>query len=781
RRDEYSVGWVSALPLELRAALACLDEQHETLPRDSDDHNTYAFGRIHHHNVVFACLPSGDYGNNSAANVAVHMRRSFPSIHMLLLVGIAGGVPFPADVRLGDVVVGQRIVQHDLGKQLKGGEFLHTSTTYSLHSSVGTTLSLLRASLEPQCIGPELEHLRHSYPSLRRRLDRKRLSDDLHQNDYEHEDDARGCECCDSTKLTVRGERQDGNNSVVHYGTIESGDQVVKDAKLRDRIGKTHGALCIEMEAAGLKHDFPNLVVRGICDYADSHKNKEWQDYASATAAVFAKLFLLHTATVLQPAIDSRYEDIAEPHDDTCEWIMQHPSYLDWLDPSRMFSHHGFFWIRGKAGVGKSTAMKYLFEATQEGAESDHIVLSFFFHARGSELERSTTGMYRSILFQLLREVPQLQSVLESHESPPWSLNKLRSLLSKAVAMLQTRCLTLFIDALDECHEAEGLEMVRRFQREAKTAFANAVSLRICFSSRPYPVVDMRNGLQIVLNEQEGHALDLLRYVRSELSGWPVRLQQYLENAIMGKAQGVFLWAVLVLSLLSQDLRRGRVDDSRLAERLEQLTPGLSDLFKDIIHRDQRDLEDLKLCVQWILYSAMPLSPQDYYRAMMLGLDSRSGKSPGPWNANAVTDEVLANFITSTSRGLVEATGSFEPKMQFIHQSVKDYFIEQSGMKELFRDEAHDSASCHERLKYLCRSHYDLMKSDKQLFSREHQRRFPVYQGDWRPTKIISEPFNEYACIGMLYHAERAALGFSQLLFVSTLDLAEWRQFANLY
>ncbi|KAH7012558.1 uncharacterized protein B0I36DRAFT_436613 [Microdochium trichocladiopsis] len=540
-------------------------------------------------------------------------------------------------------------------------------------------------------------------------------------SNYEHKDNTRGCEICDSSRLAIRGKRRDGDGPVVHYGTIASGDQVFKNARLRDRIGKTHGALCIEMEAAGLKHDFPSLVIRGICDYADSHKKKEWQDYASAAAAVFAKLFLLHTATVARPAavaggseaeksewathmerqrevfkslwfaqIDSRYEDITDPQDDTCGWITQHPSYLDWLDPSQLFSHHGFFWIRGKAGVGKSTIMKYLFETTREGAGSDHIVLSFFFHARGGELERSTPGMYRSILFQLLREVPQLQAVLESHESPTWSLNKLRNLLTKAVSMLRTLCVTLFIDALDECDEEEGLAMVKGFQQEARTAFANAVSLRICFSSRPYPVVDMRNGLQIVLDEQEGHARDLRRYVQSELSGWPVGLQECLERTIMQKAQGVFLWAVLVLNLLSQDLRQGRVDASRLAERLERLPPGLGDLFKG--HDPQRSERHrgIQALCPVNSYASAPLSPEEYYQAMMIGLDPRSEESYASWDADSVTDEVLTRFITSTSRGLAEATRGHQPKVQFIHKSVKDYFIDQTGMKELFRSQPYD-------------------------------------------------------------------------------------------
>ena len=52
------------------------------------------------------------------------------------------------------------------------------------------------------------------------------------------------------------------------------------------------GVLCVEMEAAGLMDDFPCLVIRGICDYADSHKNKRWQPYAAATAAAYAKELL---------------------------------------------------------------------------------------------------------------------------------------------------------------------------------------------------------------------------------------------------------------------------------------------------------------------------------------------------------------------------------------------------------------------------------------------------------------------------------------------------------
>lgn len=79
----------------------------------------------------------------------------------------------------------------------------------------------------------------------------------------------------------------------MHYGLVASGNQVMKHGRTRDRWARELGILCFEMEAAGLMDYFPCLVIRGICDYADSHKNKQWQEYAAATAAAYAKEILL--------------------------------------------------------------------------------------------------------------------------------------------------------------------------------------------------------------------------------------------------------------------------------------------------------------------------------------------------------------------------------------------------------------------------------------------------------------------------------------------------------
>ncbi|KAJ0279455.1 hypothetical protein COL940_006721 [Colletotrichum noveboracense] len=107
--DEYTVGWVCALPLEMAAAKGMLDQIHPDLhQQDPADHNNYILGQIQGHNIVIACLPAGIYGTITAATVAKDLLRTFKSIRFGLLVGIGGGVPSRTnDIRLGDIVVGQ--------------------------------------------------------------------------------------------------------------------------------------------------------------------------------------------------------------------------------------------------------------------------------------------------------------------------------------------------------------------------------------------------------------------------------------------------------------------------------------------------------------------------------------------------------------------------------------------------------------------------------------------------------------------------------------------------
>jgi nucleoside phosphorylase len=291
--DDYKVGWICALYIEMAAAQAMLDYVHDIPLNDPIDSNAYTLGSIGRHNIVIACLPADGYGTNNAATVAGHMRRSFPSLRVLLMVGIGGGVPGKVDIRLGDVVVSSSVVQYDLGKIVADGHFQRTGFSYTPSQALRTAVTKLRANheAEPSKIPIILSKVLERKPSMAEYTHCNALQDLLFDNSYDHPESSNSCKQCDTVKLVQRPTRKN-DNPKVHYGVVASGNQVIKHGKTRDELAQKLGNICFEMEAAGLMEDSQCLVIRGICDYSDSHKNKQWQKYAAATAAAYAKELL---------------------------------------------------------------------------------------------------------------------------------------------------------------------------------------------------------------------------------------------------------------------------------------------------------------------------------------------------------------------------------------------------------------------------------------------------------------------------------------------------------
>lgn len=313
--DSYAIAWIAALPIERAAAEAMLDEEHAVptgFNRHQTDANVYTWGRVRDHNIVIVSLAAGVYGIVSAATTASSLLASLPSIRVGLFVGIGGGIARPDgghDIRLGDIVVSQPdgttggVCQYDLIKARSGDKrerkgFLGRPPTVLLNA-----LAKIQAVHERK--GPEVPQL------LQQMLEKNpKMGKIFKQNPgYAHQglendrlfktscDHVPGPDCrdCDSADEVQRDPR-DTTDPEIHYGTIASGDTLVKDAAARDRIVTDVGedCICFEMEAAGLMNHFPCLVIRGICDYADSHKNDRWQRYASATAAAYAKELLAY-------------------------------------------------------------------------------------------------------------------------------------------------------------------------------------------------------------------------------------------------------------------------------------------------------------------------------------------------------------------------------------------------------------------------------------------------------------------------------------------------------
>lgn len=319
--DDYTVGWICALPLEMAAAKLMLDAIHPSLPRPPTDQNTYIVGNIGDHNVVIACLPSGAYGIVSAATVAIQLLSSFRSIRFGLMVGIGGGVPNGnADIRLGDIVVSQPtdtsggVIQYDLGKVLSGGQFQRTGMLNRPPKVLLTALATLQAHhlTEESRILEFISEVRAKMtPRIAANFARPIREDLLYETDYDHRA-SDTCIGCDRSKLKSRPPR-DHEEPVFHYGLIASANQVVKDGRRRDQLAQDLGVCCVEMEAAGLMNDFPCLVIRGISDYADSHKNKEWQGYAAVVAAAYAKELVLVVPIDQIKTTPTARETLADP------------------------------------------------------------------------------------------------------------------------------------------------------------------------------------------------------------------------------------------------------------------------------------------------------------------------------------------------------------------------------------------------------------------------------------------------------------------------------------
>ncbi|KIL95675.1 hypothetical protein FAVG1_00413 [Fusarium avenaceum] len=290
KHEDYDVGWVCALPIEMAAATAVLDNIHPSLPGHTNDVNTYTLGNIGEHNIVIACLPS--YGTNNAATVASDMRRSFPFARLGLMVGIGGGVPGQDDIRLGDVVVGKRVVQYDFGKTVPGCQLQRIGNLNRPPQVLLTAAAKLQAdhASQPSKVPDILNTMFKKYP-LMAEYARPSQPDRLFGGSHDHVDSMSNCNHCDETRL-VKREKRNSKYPVIHYGSIASGNRVMKDAMTRDQIAKELDIQCFEMEAAGLMDHFPCLVIRGICDYSDSHKNKHWQGYAAVAAAAYAKELL---------------------------------------------------------------------------------------------------------------------------------------------------------------------------------------------------------------------------------------------------------------------------------------------------------------------------------------------------------------------------------------------------------------------------------------------------------------------------------------------------------
>ncbi|KAK5995175.1 Ankyrin repeat domain-containing protein 50 [Cladobotryum mycophilum] len=597
---DYTVGWVCALSKEQTAAIAMLDDIHSSLSAPDKDGNSYTLGTILLHHVVITCLPEGEIGTNSAANVVTQMVNTFPSIKFCLMVGIGGGIP--PKVRLGDVVVSKPtgqfpgVVQWDLGKAERNGFDRHGSLSRPPKALL-TALTQLKTSHELR--GPKiqkyLDELATNWPKLIRRYTRN--------NSFRDPVDEPDRTWVQVITWGLWGPMIDEDQPRpaemrVHYGLIASGNQVVKNSKIRDKIDKDHGneVLCIEMEAAGLMNNFPSLVIRGICDYADEGKNKVWQEHAAAVAAAYAKELLEYV----------RPDDVAKEHGEemhvvrrgvsrinsnidkeenrrvldwltpvnygpqqsdylkrrqsgTGQWLLQSIEFRNWLTTSKKT-----LYCSGIPGAGKTILTSIVIEELQARRDWSIGIAYIYFNFKRQN-EQDIEDLFASVLKQLAAGQPSvpesLKNLYERHivNGTRPSLDDIKEVL-QSVAQMYSRVF-IVVDALDECRS----EYLNQFLREL-FSIQMQHDVNIFATSRPIPeIMGQFKEKNSISREIRAVPSDVAMYLEGHMNLLPMivhedpELQNEIKIGISEAVDGMFLLAQIYLSLLADKMTKKKI------------------------------------------------------------------------------------------------------------------------------------------------------------------------------------------------------------------------------
>ncbi|KAH6613521.1 hypothetical protein F5144DRAFT_406716 [Chaetomium tenue] len=402
------------------------------------------------------------------------------------------------------------------------------------------------------------------------------------------------------------------------------------------------------------------------------------------------------------PEIDVRFKDIDPAVEGTCKWLLAHEMYKSWASSSQ-----GLLWIRGKPGSGKSTLLKYALAhitGTKTGDTWNRaLILSFFFHGRGAELQRTPLGLYQSLVCQILQQVPDaLKAFVDTFErkeqidkkkqpvkKQEWHPKELwEALKSSLPIVLQKRSVWLFIDALDEAGDeyandvlgkikslVEGLGTIER-SKSAPRPF------RLCFTCREYPVLeeDFKNFINPTAQNQG----DISTFVKTRLS--ESRLSRSnIPELIAGRADGIFMWARLVVDR-ALSMFRGGESLARIERMVQSTPPELDELYQILLEGLKPDERPASLkLMQWTCCSFQPLALDQLRWAMIIDADFRHDSLEEYEKEEDFTqdNDAMERRVTTLSRGLVEVVLSSDKRMvQFIHQSAKDFVVEK-GLKLL--------------------------------------------------------------------------------------------------
>ncbi|PQE30277.1 Ankyrin repeat protein [Rutstroemia sp. NJR-2017a WRK4] len=792
---EYQIGIICALATETIAVVGMLDNRHATLKTPLSNEYAHHLGTMEGFSVTILCLP--EIGTSSAAAAVSKMTAAFTSIKLVILVGVAGGIP--PRVRKGDVIVtvpDQRssgVTQWDLSTATEGGQFAIKGSLNRPPNFAIAAINLLKMKhvMEGTDRPKYLEAFRTNYPGLKKYHTPDQLQDNLYESDYIHvtakgsgDTDNSGetcCQLCDRTKIVQRSPR----GMVVHYGAIATGNAVIRDAALRDKLNMNLGGhvLAVEMEAGGLMNNFPCVVVRGICDYCDSHKDKTWQAHAATNAAVVAKELLacmrsngaaLDEEQSVKDLIEHIHEHVTSmeskistgENQKILNWIttlnfgsrhsdslhLRTPNTGEWLLESQEFKNFLSFrektlFCPGMPGAGKSVLAAIVVEALANHFRNSEkqICVAFVCCDFRDQANQKLDALLASLLKQLsanLRHFPDIIKLLYDKHNTQGTRPSVKDITEclHDIASKYSRVFAV-VDGLDEGPVEGGcrskfISEILNLQAQCPVSFF-ATSRNIPDVTRLFqecPTLQIYATSDDVRRYLDDRMCEL---VMNDETKCDSDLKEEIKTRIVEVNDGMFLLAKLHFDPL---VEMSRLKDIRTA--LAKLTTGVrayDNAYRAVMERFQGQsshrINDAKKLLSLVLHAQWPLSVLELQHALAVekgttGLD--------PENIPSV------KFIVSSCLGLVEIDEGSDI-VRLAHYTVQEFFLRTH--EEWFPNYMYWIAE-------ICITYlgFDAFSSGPSPNEDEYIKR------------RTENPFLPYASCNWAYHAEAASLPTSKVM-----------------
>ncbi|KAK2748578.1 nacht and ankyrin domain protein [Colletotrichum kahawae] len=775
RREDFQIAIICAVTCEYDAIAFAFDEIWDTaevqLGNAPGDHNTYTIGRIANRNAVLLLLMG--MGKVNAATAAFSLRSSYTGIKLVIVAGICGGVPGVGTQRelvLGDVVISRSIVQYDLGRRYTDRFATKDTIEDSLgrpHESVRSLTAFFETTLGRDSLQRRtneiLEDIQEKTNQKGNTYQRPaRTEDRLFEPDYIHRHyDSWDCGCsergacevalqascdelqCDLSRLMSRDRmielyENDWDETPPHelrvvVGRLGSGDTVMKSGLDRDRIAGEQDLIAFEMEGAGIWDRFPCIVVKAVCDYADSHKNKKYQAFAAARAASATKAILevfpytdnptrlvtehianldiarqIEAADLNSPKAPRGYDPnerdllelLAADHElhknfnpnrvpGTCEWFVGDERYRKWLDSTTS----SILWVSAGPGCGKSVLARALIDDGLLSTDRASTTICYFFFKDGDERRINSYDALSAILHQVFTQDQTGRSISHADDSFQKYGQKLRknfyqlwNILVDCASSPEAGEIVCVLDALDECSKHGCHEIFQKLEwfYFGDQTHASKSRLKFIITSRPYDDLETSFGRMATAesyirldgdekSEEIRQEIDLVIDHKVNEFGKDFRKdhRQKISERLKTMDNRTYLWLHLTLSIIDERQSAYRKPSS-IQALLSRLPNSVFDAYEKILSRSQ-DEEQARHLFNIILAASKPLTLEEINQA--LTLQAREFE-----NCDEVEDDMWPrDSFKKTIKNLCGLFISvFDGKVFFIHQTARDFLTTKS-------------------------------------------------------------------------------------------------------